>query len=459
MMKHFRNGLVFITILGMQICWLYTILNSLNKSINDILSLPLLLLTLLLSLGISVFLKHWNWPKVALTAVSWVIWPPVMLLMIKLQLFPGADFTDSAWLGSLPHAFSQVGYKLEPSLLIFIITAILWWLGRRMAYLKPDFSTSLTELQLGLVILAITFFIAYQLNLDQPGSQGVTISFFFLALLGVAAAHAQDNSWLFSPQKGHWAGITLVCILIIILIGLLASVIFTPDLIQLLITVIKWIWGIFEKIIGFLAGLFPSFESVPMETVPLPAVPPGEENVRLFTVPDWLRSLLNTAWIVMVCGLILAAIWQTVSQIFKSLRRHSPTGQDAVESLKGAFKEDLLKFIKRILRFVFRFKSADKDHGHSKNVPPQVIFTRQIYAQFLRWTAGHGYPRPESQTPEEYFNRLAQLKPESRDALELITAEYMSVRYGAGVPTDAQLNRLRQKWQELKKSGFKKIAK
>ena len=143
---------LYCIILGMELSWLYALLNAANKSVNDILSIPLLTVVLLLSCTFSLALRFVKWPRPVLTALSWAIWPVVMLLMVKVQLFPALSIFNTAWLESIPRSLTQIFTRFEPALFILLSTAALWWLGRRWAYLKPGFSGILWEFQFGLVM-------------------------------------------------------------------------------------------------------------------------------------------------------------------------------------------------------------------------------------------------------------------------------------------------------------------
>jgi hypothetical protein len=455
-MKYFRHSLIFFTIAGMEACWLYAVLSAANHSVNNVLSVPLLLSVLWVSYGVSILFKQVRWPKTMMTILSWVIWPAVMLLMVKLQLFSGLGFSDISWLSSLGHAFSQVFYKFEAPLLVFMSTSILWWMGRRLAYLELDFPATITESQVGLVALVMVFFINYELKLSQSNSSNVAIMFFFLALSGVSISHAQEDSWLFSSRRGYWLGLVLVCIGIILITGLLVSFIFTPDLIQWIIKGFQWIWSIIEKIMAFIASLFPSSTPDPGNLPPVPTIPPGNEDEGpLFKMPEWLRPGLELVWKLVVGGFLLVALWRLASQLFGWIRRHSQSSGDETENLKGAFKTDLLNFLKRLLSAVFRIKFRVHD-TQFQNIQPEVAAARRLYAQFLQWAAVRGHPRDKSQTPEEYQLLLAQFSPENKEALDFITCEYVKVRYGSSIPTLENLNYLREKWQNLKKTGLKK---
>lgn len=444
----------------METCWLYALLSAANKSVDNTLSIPLLLLVLPLSWGVSAALKCLKWPKAIPTVLSWIIWIPLMLLMVKMQLFWSISFSDTAWLSAIPQSLSHIFVDFESPFLILISTAALWWLGRRIAYLRPDFAAAIIETQLGLIILVIVFFTAYELKLEQSGSVMLALIFFFLALLGVSVSHSQGDSWLFSSRKSYWAGIVLVCIGIILALGLLIGFIFNPDLIQIFLKILKWIWTGIERVISWLANLFPSQNAPLPEMQSFPSLEPSDsEEIKWFSMPEWLRRAISLVWIIIVSGLLLVAIWRIATQISDWIRRHLPSRGGEVESLKGAFKADLLNLLKKIISTIFKIKFKSRAGDKIKNIPTQVMSVRQLYSQFLYWAAAEGYPRDKSQTPEEYRLKLSQLKPEYEEALGTITHEYMNVRYGSSVPTDAKLNQLREKWQYLRKQGLKKPKK
>ncbi len=459
-MSIFKNIIIYISLFGMETCWLYAALSAANQSVDDVLFIPLLLVALFLSLGISLLLKFLPWPKAVQTALSWIIWPAIFLLMVKFQLFALMDFSNGIWLGSIGHAFSQIFYRFEAPLLIFISTAVLWWLGHRMAYFRPDFSTAVIETQLGVVILALIFFSAYQLNLEQSGSTVQAIIFFFLALLGISLSHARGESWLSSSHKKHWLGITLAVIGLVLVFGLAAGFIFTPDFIQVFVNAAGWIWSMIERFLAFLASLFPPSTQTSPEIPTVPAMtPPATETNGGIHWPEWLRPSLMLVWQILVLGLLLVAVWRISSDIFRWLRRHAPSGGEEAESLKGGFWADFRSFFRNLLYSLLKIRRTPREDDSLKNLPPQAVSVRHLYSQLLHWTASKGYPREEYQTPEEYRNALYRLMPEKEKELDFITKQYMSVRYGSGIPTDDALFRLKESWRNLKKEELRKTGK
>lgn len=452
---NFRQLIIYITLFGMEFSWLYALLNAANKSVANALSVLLMLLTLLVSFAVSRALRYLSWNKVALTALSWVVWPIVMLLLIKVQLFGGTSFTDPAWLGSIPHALGQMVDHLEPALLILLSSAALWWLGRRLAYITIDFKAALVEFQLGLVLLVIVFFVAYETNLDQSASVPVAMTFFFMALIGISISHTQDNpSWLNSWRQGNWLGMLLISIGIILLLGLLISIIVTPDLLQLFLRALKWLWGIVERMLTFFANLIPKQQEQPLPSLP-PMAGPGQDEGPGLTLPEWLLPGARLAWTIIAGGVLLIAIWRVTTQIIGWMRNRASTAGGEVESLRGAFKTDLLNWFKRLLSRLFGIKFGSLNRGRLKNVPPEIASVRQLYGQLLRWGSEKGYPRAKPQTPLEYQYVLNGAISENRDDLDFITCEYINVRYGCNLPTEEKLNQLKQKWHNLRKTELR----
>jgi hypothetical protein len=453
-----KNIFIYITMLGMEFSWLYAVLNAANKSVADKLAIPLLMSALLISFGVSAGLRYLHWPKFTLTSLSWLIWPIVMLLMIKVQLFPDTAFSDSIWLASIPYAFSQILHAFEPALLILISTGVLWWLGRRLAYTRANFSASVAEFQFGLIILTLTFFICYELKLDQSSSLPIALSFFSLALISISISHAQDNhSWLSSWRQGRWSTMLIVSIIIILLSGLLISIIATPDLLQVFLNALKWAWGMFERFMTWIASLLPQ----PSSPEPLPPAPtmPGMENPDSggITLPEWLTTGGRIVWAILFIGLILAAAWQIASQIFKMMRRRAATAGGEVESLKGVFWRDFKNWLKHIISRINGIKFGIRRKGNLKDIPPEIASVRQLYNQFLRWAAEGGHPRKKWQTPAEFQVSLNETLLEDKQGVDFITGKYIDARYGAILPTEDELDQLKKTWHNLKQVEIKKI--
>jgi hypothetical protein len=450
-MLNFRKIIIYVMLLGMEVSWLYAVLNAANKSVADRLSIPLLVATLLISFLVSKAFRYLPWPKAALTALSWLVWPIVMLLMVKVQLFPGTPFIDPAWLASIWQAVARMFSGFEPALLILLSTIALWWLGRRLAYARVDFSTSVTEFQFGLVILVIVFFTAYELNLNQSSSLPVGMAFFGLALLGISISHSEGHtSW--SGQKTHWPGILILTVAIILLLGLLISLIITPDLIQLILRALGWVWGMIMRFLSFIISLLPQ-PSPEDQLPPQPSAPAaGGPHSGGIHLPEWLTSGGRIVWAAVFLGLILFAIYRLTSSIFAWMRRRSARGSGEVETLEGALWADLINWFRRIISRIFGINFSSPTKDKLKNMPPEIASVRQLYTQVLRWGKEGGHPRQKSQTANEYQSVINEAIAQNHEELDFITREYNNARYGVALPGKDKLEQLKLNWHNLKRT-------
>jgi hypothetical protein len=449
-----RPMLIYFALLGMAACWLFAIFTLANNSVDNRISVPGLLLIFLLAFFSTRALETLNWHPLALGSLSWLMWAVVTLLSIKFQLFGLNSFLDTAWLTAFPEAVSQIFYSFQPALLIFLGSIPLWWLGKRLAQSEANFTTSVGYFQFGLIILVIVFFSSYELSLISITAVPVIITFFVFSLAGISIAHAQsEDSWL-SSWQGNWTGMLLISIGIIILIGLLISIIFTPDLIQVFLNILKWIWGVIEKVMTWIASLFPP----PAPASPIPGLDtaPGatpEETTIPLQIPENLLSGMRLAWTILSGGILVLAIWRVSSQIFGFMRRRAAQSGGEIETLKGAFMSDFLTWIRRILTTVFHIRFGERIK--SRPLPPEVASVRQLYGQFLHWAASGGYPRGKAQTPSEFEFVLSDAISENQPELEFITREYINARYGPVTPTQEDLNRLKESWKKLKQARLK----
>jgi hypothetical protein len=460
-----RQGILYVTTIGMEGCWLYALIALLNKQTADgRLSVLGILVLYPVAFLFNMVLVRLKWPKACIQSVSWLGWVVGMLLIVKVQLFGDLPVSDPQWLLSVPRSITEVIYAFRPELLILLSTGVLWWLGRRLARRICNFAAMVSEFQFGLVMLILIFFVTSQLGVTLDNAVPVALSFFLFALVGISVAHAlEGTSWLSGLYQGHWSGLLLVSISVILLLGLLISWAVTPDLLQVIWAGIKWawglIWGLIMKVLLFLSGLFP--ESEPAEPPPMPSMPAMEpdEGFKLWTMPEWLRGGLRLSWSILVLGLILFALWRISSDIFRWLRRKLASMAGAeFEPLPGAFKADFLSLLKRILFKLLGLKLPFRLRGEKGTFPPEIASVRQIYRQFLRWATAGGYPRHISQTPHEYCYTLVGLLPEAREDLDLVTQQYVRTRYGALLSTGDELNELSQAWHRLKQTHLKRGA-
>jgi hypothetical protein len=173
-------------------------------------------------------------------------------------------------------------------------------------------------------------------------------------------------------------------------------------------------------------------------------------------LPEWLTQGGRIIWVIMFGGMILLAVWRIASEIFKYMRRRATQAGGEVESLKGAFRLDLINWLKRIISRIFGIKFGNQNREKVKNIPPEIASVRHLYRELLRWAEEGGLPRKKEQTPSEFQYVLNAAITDKQEALDFITHEYLSARYGAELPSEEKLERMKRQWQDLKQAEFKK---
>lgn len=458
---NWRKGFVYGTAIVMEMCWLYALLSLLNTgAANGQLPVLMLLLVHPVAFGFNKLIQRLAWPRICLTILNWLAWAIVMLIIVKTQVFAGMEWTNPDWILALPAAIPQLIYTFKPELIILISSAILWWLGKWLASRHINFTTSIVEFQFGLVILVVFFLIASALKADLVDALPITLTFFCFALLGAAIAHAQgDKSWLSGANKFQWSWLLFGSIVVVLILGMVISLIISPDLLQLAVDGLKWLGRVAMKILAFIASLFPMQEPAAM-LPPAANMPPMEprEEVLLWSIPESVRSWLSIGVGILWGGLIVVALWRISSQIYHWLQTRLSTTGAETEPLSGAFVADLAGWVKRILHSLSGLKLLSRLFRRAGVFPPEAISVHQIYRRLLHWGAAGGYARHTAQTANEYLSTLADIIPQAQEDLSFITHHYVSTRYGNSIPSTTELLELRQGWKRVKQNHFKKAS-
>jgi hypothetical protein len=250
----------------------------------------------------------------------------------------------------------------------------------------------------------------------------------------------------------------LVSVGLILLAGLAVSILISPDLIQLILQGLKWLWETFEKFMQWLASLFPPSvqqdEPVPGMEMPGGAIP---EETHKFHFPEWFAPTMKMVWTVMILSLVLLAIWRITSQIFAWMRRKAGDTGGESESLKVSFWQDCLNWWKRMFSGMLRIIRRGAALPQT-GITSEASSVRQIYSQWLRRMASAGYPRRKEQTPLEYQSGVEDLFSRQKEAVNAITSEYMQVRYGGAAPSVQEIESMKEQWSILKKADLKRRA-
>jgi hypothetical protein len=455
---NWHSGVLYAMTMGMEMCWLYVLAALLNEQVaGRALSISGILAFYPLSFGINKLLSRIKMPLLGIVrrSVCWLIWAALALIAVKTQLFGNTGWFEAAWIKAIPVAFTNLIYSFGPEILLLILTAVIWKLGQRLSCSKLSFSATVSEFQFGLVMLLMIFFIISMMEIELVGLIPVAMIFFLFALGGMSISHAREGkSWLSSLSQGRWMGLLLGGIGIILAVGLVIGFVATPELVQVLLDALKWIWELIIRVMSFIAGLFPP-SGEPPEMPPASPLPEGSpERTFMWSMSETLRSVLRIVWLIVVIGVILVAMWSVSSQILDWLRRKLAGTEGAeFEPLEGAFKADLLILLKMILQKIRSAWLAFRQRRQGHPLIPEIESVRQIYRCLLKWGSASGYPRQLAQTPYEYLRTLAVAQPELMEDIAFITSRYVSVRYGSSLPDKNELHELKQSWHRIKSVG------
>jgi hypothetical protein len=103
----------------------------------------------------------------------------------------------------------------------------------------------------------------------------------------------------------------------------------------------------------------------------------------------------------------------------------------------------------RLLRRLRRRRHADGPVTGSKgpvDPEPPPASLRGLYRAVLRWSASRGRGRAPSRTPYEFEPDLGAEMP--ADLARDLTASYVRARYGGAAPPEAEVERLRRRWED-----------
>lgn len=464
-----NGSLLAVTVAGMELCWFYAVLQLWRPGAGEP-SLPLAGLLALYGVGFGFYAcaRRFGQQKgVRLEVLGWFAWGGLLLLLAKACLQESWGLANGRWAFPFFHGIVEWASFPSAELVMTVAGALLWWGGGRLQKAGPGHALFLSEFQFGVAILLIVFFVDGQRGAGIPGLHALSLPFFLFALLGLALAHGRSGrGWIFSgQQRGLWLGLLGMVVCLVITLGLLLGFLLRPDLLSLMLDLLKAAWTFVSELVArvfsFLFSLFPVPESKGIRLTP-PQISPMDRDpsfiVKLFRIPEAVRRVGEIAvgclWIL----LFLIALWRVSSGILAWLTRKVMSLEGVeVEPLSGAFLEDLralarfvTRQVARVWRWLRRITGWKEGGAAARSEDPAA---REVYRKVLRWAARKGCPRERAQTPREYLGVLAKAFPDARWDLAYITHQYTRVRYGSMPPSPKAVEKMQASWNRLKGRG------
>ncbi len=403
---------------GLELAWLYTLLHTASRGMRLEVSVPSLLLVYAASFVLGLGLRAAFRSPCVTKLISWLVWPLATLLLLMVLLYPATGPSDAPWATMILEALKGITREAEAAAFMVLAAGFLWRLGDRLASSRMTYETVVTEFQIGLVALAGSVFLGYLVGVDQSAAVLTAVLFVALGLVAAAATRIAEGDGLqFFRQGGTWWVMLLVGVGLVVLLGIVAGILFTPELMQFVSRGIRALWGLIDRLLSAIAGLFSSSGPADMDLPPGPELLPPQDEGESFNwgLPEsWMRPS-RIIYGVLFGGLALVAFWQMASQLFEWMRRKAGRGGVEVESLPGAFRLDLARLLSRMLAWVGGLFAFVRHNRKKREEPAGTTAVRRLYVDMLRWGAESGFPRESSQTPFEYQQILCMALPAHRD--------------------------------------------
>ncbi len=448
-----RVAIGTVAVAGLELAWVYTFLYAAGRGLQVPVPIPSVLLVYAISFGLGLGLRAAGRSPLTIKVASWAVWPLATLLLLMALLYPGAGSADGSLGATLLRAFDGIAAEVEAAMFITAAATFLWWLGCRLATSRMTYELVVTEFQLGLGALAGSVLIGYLAHVNQPAAAPIAVFYVGLGLMGAAATRVNDaGGYMFSQQSGSWWGMLLVSVGLVLMLGLFAGVLFTPELMHFVAQGIRALWGLVERLLDALAGLFPSSPPDPQPPLLPEAIPtPDEGEGFSWGLPEgWVRPS-RIVYGIFVGGLALLAIWRVVSELFRWLQRKAGRGRAEIEPLAGALRLDLAKLFRRLLAWMARLLTMAGSGRHRPDDSDENSSVRRLYIDMLRWGAKSGFPRGLSQTPFEYQQVLVGALPAHQADVSFVTESYVRAKYGAEPPSETELRELKEIRRRLKR--------
>ncbi len=367
----------------------------------------------------------------------------------------------SAWLAGFggPASFLTGLRDFEDGKVIYLVgSLVLWW--RAVSLVADGFSVERIGLRFR---IGVVIFFWSLIGVGLVGLQGLTpyvFIYFTAGLLSMALARVEevsrDLSGAATPFDATWASTLGVAVLTVMLVGLVAVVVLTPDAIRTILGWLAPLWGLLGVIFigivyvlvwllnplleAFMRALRPTLERLPQ--LPQATATPTPDDAATAArqlLPE--AVVMGLRWVGLLAGLALA-FW--LLSLWAQRRRQAlldpvPELRESVWS-RDAFAEDARNLLDRALG---RFRG--RRHTQStENV-------RRIYASLQALAAEHGVPRPPDDTPYEYLPALLAAFPGAEADLRFLTTAYVDAHYHELPTSDVDLRRARSAWEQARR--------
>ena len=365
-------------------------------------------------------------------------------LVMRSLLYPGYSLFDPGWLGKAGGALLYF-YSLPPEASVVVIILFLWWRGLRIGQRNLAFQGVTFSFRLGILLLVFSTPLLSTLGYDFTI---LILPFFFFSLMAVALARVEEvnqaKGGVGAPFNFTWLAILLGSIVVVLITAWLISRIYSVEgfsqilrwlepvfapllrvveyvlvlLIKLLEPLLRWFFGIFQRVAE---GLPQNIEGLgPLDFEDLPVGEPTQPPRLLMDVSRYVCVGLAGVGALIVLALTLRRRLdrrRRGDEIRESLWSSAAFAHGVLGSLRDGWDR-----LKDMAGLVGRFGPGMRLYA--------AVSIRKIYANMARLAERQGFPRQPAQTPYEYLPALGLAFPDCQTEAVAITEAYVKVHYG-----------------------------
>jgi hypothetical protein len=381
------------------------------------------------------------------------------LVTIRAHVYPGLAPWELSWVADMAEALFEMLNVLPPDLLVLLLTLIAWWRGIVASRQESDIQSVWYRFRVGVFALLVYLIIAA--FGPPPEVTGLLFGFFFFGLMSVALARILELGGIHSSTMGsrQWVGVLAGMILGSLALALLASLIFSQQVVR---TVLGWfrplvraiemllwwvvsalvylLWPLLEMLLNWARTVSPdqlSFLSSPLLS---PLATPQE--IADQATEYGLGPFFKTAAVILI---VVGGLFAVSLAIRRLVARRAEESQDERESLwsSGDLVDDLKDGLRRALE---QLRTLGRRDAHGRRSAASI---RKIYASVVDLADEAGYPRDRAETPYEHREVLYQAFPGGQSAVDAITEAYVRVHYGEVPDTWEEMEQLRRYYRDL----------
>jgi len=427
--------------------------------------------------------QFWSDRKAHLVTGVYVV--AVLGVVARLENGGGYGLFDFGWFG---YAGDQLAGSFLTSFQATLAGGIyLWWRGYRLARSRIRSEQVLHSFIVGLVGIILGLLLRELASRSPSGvatGRGVavfiTAAFFFAALFALALSHIrrisadpvlrEEESPLFSHQ---WLPVLLGVAATMVLVGWLAALLFSFNVLSPILHVLS-IFGDLLLLVGYYVvilplaylaagityaiewflGLFGPREGFDIQ---LPGPPDFGERERAEGdggLASWLLLLLRWSLVTLAISLVLYLLVRLLLRY-----RHRRLSEDVVEihesvgSWKDVVRDVLVAFFWMVFWLLGRGRRLRRGIRvpllGTRRGPGGEAEVRELYRRLLAEARAAGFPKRIGETPSEYLATLERHLPTEREALERLTQDYATVRYGEQPISQEETGLLNRLWRSI----------